>query len=206
MGRKRPPRLSGFDYLGCHAYFLTICAENGAPFAGAPKIADAVCAELLRTAADYRFATIAYCLMPDHLHALLEGQEDRSDFQKFAAMIKQRTSFRLSARLRDATVARGLLRSRAPRRRVANRCSRIHREQSDPRRFVREDIGLRVARVGPLQIGRVDRSGATRSARATTTFDIATLKGSRYGHGVVLRAAVVALRTIPSRVVGLHDE
>jgi len=93
MGRKRPPPLSGFDYLGCHAYFLTICAENGAPFAGAPKIADAVCAELLRTAADYRFATIAYCLMPDHLHALLEGQEDRSDFQKFAAMIKQRTSF-----------------------------------------------------------------------------------------------------------------
>ena len=93
MGRKRPPRLPGFDYLGCHAYFLTICAESGAPFAGAPEIANAVCAQLLRTAADYGFATIAYCLMPDHLHALVEGLEDRSDFQKFAAMIKQRTSF-----------------------------------------------------------------------------------------------------------------
>jgi REP element-mobilizing transposase RayT len=93
MGRKRPPRLPGFDYLGCHAYFLTICAESGAPFAGAPEIANAVCVQLLRTAADYGFATIAYCLIPDHLHALVEGLEDRSDFQKFAAMIKQRTSF-----------------------------------------------------------------------------------------------------------------
>ena len=93
MGRKRPPRLSGFDYLGCHAYFLTICAESGAPFAGAPAIANAVCVQLLRTAADYGFATIAYCLMPDHLHALAEGLEDRSDFQKFVSMLKQRTSF-----------------------------------------------------------------------------------------------------------------
>jgi putative transposase len=93
MGRKRPPRLSGFDYLGCHAYFLTICAENRAPFAAAPEIADAVCIQLVRTATDYGFATIAYCLMPDHLHALAEGLEDRSDFQKFAAMFKQPTSF-----------------------------------------------------------------------------------------------------------------
>jgi REP element-mobilizing transposase RayT len=93
VGRKRPPRLPGFDYLGCHAYFLTICAETGVPFAGVPEIANAVCSQLLRTAADYAFATIAYCLMPDHLHALTEGLEDRSDFQKFVAMLKQRTSF-----------------------------------------------------------------------------------------------------------------
>ena len=93
MGRKRPPRLSGFDYLGCHAYFLTICAENGAPFAGAPEIADGVCIQILRTATEYGFATIAYCLMPDHLHALAEGLDDRADFRKAISMVKQRTSF-----------------------------------------------------------------------------------------------------------------
>lgn len=93
MGRKRPPRLSGFDYLGCHAYFLTICAETGTPFVAAPEVADAVCLQLLRTAADYGFATIAYCLMPDRLHALVEGLRDRADFQKCVSMIKQRTSF-----------------------------------------------------------------------------------------------------------------
>jgi putative transposase len=93
MGRTRPPRLSGFDYLGCHAYFLTICAENGATFARAPELADAVCVELLRTGTDYGFATIAYCLMPDHLHTLTDGLDDRADFRKCVSMVKQQTSF-----------------------------------------------------------------------------------------------------------------
>jgi len=93
MGLKRPPRIPGFDYTGCHAYFLTICAEGREAFFLLQECAEAVCAELLRTAAAYGFAVIAYCLMPDHLHALIEGVEDRADFRRFVSMFKQRTSF-----------------------------------------------------------------------------------------------------------------
>jgi REP element-mobilizing transposase RayT len=36
----------------------------------------------MRTAAAYGFELIAYCLMPDHLHALAEGTRHDSNFLK----------------------------------------------------------------------------------------------------------------------------
>ncbi|MBZ5558229.1 MAG: transposase [Acidobacteriia bacterium] len=93
MGTKRPPRIKGISYVGASAYFLTICAVNRSrPFVE-PGCASAVCEQFLRTASAYRFAVDAYCLMPDHFHALVEGLADNSDFRRFVAMFKQRTSF-----------------------------------------------------------------------------------------------------------------
>ena len=48
----------------------------------------------LRTAGAYQFAVIAYCFMPDHMHALVEGLATSSDFRRFVAMFKQRSAFR----------------------------------------------------------------------------------------------------------------
>ena len=56
------------------------------------------CEELLRTSADYQFEIIAYCLMPDHLHVLLNGLADDADFRRFVSMYKQRTGFRYRKR------------------------------------------------------------------------------------------------------------
>jgi putative transposase len=53
-----------------------------------------VIAELLRTAADHGFAVIAYCVMPDHAHMLLEGVRVDADFRKFVAMFRQRSGYR----------------------------------------------------------------------------------------------------------------
>ena len=93
MGPKRPPRLDGFDYLGLRGYFLTICtADRRKLFESTDRVRDAK-AQLLRTAVDYRFAVIAYCFMPDHLHALLEGLATDSDFRKCVSMFKQRSAF-----------------------------------------------------------------------------------------------------------------
>ena len=44
-----------------------------------------------RTAALERFAILAYCYMPDHLHLLAEGLADTSDFQRFVKLAKQRS-------------------------------------------------------------------------------------------------------------------
>jgi len=49
--------------------------------------------QLLRTSRDYGFEAIAYCFMPDHLHALVTGLRADSDFRRFTAMFKQRSAF-----------------------------------------------------------------------------------------------------------------
>jgi putative transposase len=48
---------------------------------------------LLPTAADYRFVIVAYCFMPDHLHALVDATALDSDFRKFTSMFKQRSAY-----------------------------------------------------------------------------------------------------------------
>jgi putative transposase len=42
---------------------------------------------------EQRFAIIAYCFMPDHLHVLAEGVVDTSDFTEFVRLFKQQAAF-----------------------------------------------------------------------------------------------------------------
>jgi REP element-mobilizing transposase RayT len=123
VGIKRPPRIKGISYIGISAYFLTICASNRSrPFVE-PGCARAVGEQFLRTAQAYRFATDAYCLMPDHFHALVEGLADDSDLRRFVAMFKQRTSFEhrrsTGARLWQEGYYEHVLRTQEPRLAIA---------------------------------------------------------------------------------------
>lgn len=93
MGRKRPPRIAGFDYIGVRAYSLAICNENRHPAFAIAANAESARSQFLQTAADYRFEILAYCFMPDHMHALVEGLRDDADFRRFVPMFKQRSAF-----------------------------------------------------------------------------------------------------------------
>ncbi len=67
-----PHRLGGFDYHDPdHAYFLTLCARQGKPFA-TPDLAGEVVASLQWLRANRGLRVYAYCLMPDHLHLLIQ--------------------------------------------------------------------------------------------------------------------------------------
>src|SRR5687768_12445444 len=67
----RPPRLRHFEYCGFYSYFLTFCTHRRhAAFADA-AIARMALEQILRSAARFKFAVFAYCLMPDHVHLLL---------------------------------------------------------------------------------------------------------------------------------------
>jgi len=93
MTRKPPPRLRCFDYTGFRRYFLTICTHHRARvFIEDDRVA-VITAQLTRIAAAERFSVTAYCLMPDHIHGLVEGQHDAADFRKFVRMFKQQSSF-----------------------------------------------------------------------------------------------------------------
>ena len=89
----RPEHLKAFDYLGVHRYFLTFCTFDRRHIFLTRERVDAVNEQFLRAAVDERFAVLAYCFMPDHLHLLVEGQAADSDCCRFIARAKQLSGF-----------------------------------------------------------------------------------------------------------------
>lgn len=93
MITNRPPRLKGFEYVGLYRYFLTICTEDRrCPFHDI-AIGRRVVDQFLQHAEGCSFAVTAYCLMPDHLHALVEGTTVTADFRKFVRRWKQCSAY-----------------------------------------------------------------------------------------------------------------
>lgn len=89
----RPEHLKTFDYLGLHRYFLTFCTFERRRLFVTSDAVDAVRTQFLRAADDERIAVLAYCVMPDHLHLLVEGKSDDSDCRRFIARGKQLSGF-----------------------------------------------------------------------------------------------------------------
>ena len=93
MPFKPVPRLKTFDYSGFNRYFLTICSRGRARVFLDHDAVSLILLQLARTADVEHVAVLAYCFMPDHLHALVEGTRMDSDFQRFVRVFKQRSSF-----------------------------------------------------------------------------------------------------------------
>jgi len=93
MPIKLAPRLGAFDYLGFYRYFLTMCTHHRARLFVSDPAVRVVVAQLSRTADAERFSVIAYCLMPDHIHVLVEGTHPAADFREFVRVFKQRSAF-----------------------------------------------------------------------------------------------------------------
>ena len=88
-----PPRLDERCYIGLQRYFLTICTRDRRKAFIDPSMVGPVVARLLDIADSRRFTVVVYCVMPDHLHALLEAQSDAADFREFVRVFTQCTSF-----------------------------------------------------------------------------------------------------------------
>jgi|ERR1044072_5186140 putative transposase len=87
----RPKRLAGFSYIGLHRYLLTFRTLNGARmFERADVVHDALM-QIRLTATLDRFAILAYCFMPDHLHLLVDALNDEAKLKPFVKMAKQRS-------------------------------------------------------------------------------------------------------------------
>ena len=88
----RPRRLRGFDYVGQHRYFLTLCTFRRRQLFRNATVVNPVLEELLRTASECAFAVLAYCFMRDHLHALVEGTADDANLRTFVKLFRQRAT------------------------------------------------------------------------------------------------------------------
>ena len=91
--RKPRPRVASFDYRGPYAYHIILLTQARAPYFADLSFGRR-CIERLRQTADRGgFRLLAFCFMPDHLHALVEGQHDNADLIRFVQRFKQVTAF-----------------------------------------------------------------------------------------------------------------
>jgi REP-associated tyrosine transposase len=84
-------RLPAVKYVGMQWYFVTLCCAGRRRVFASPKWASRMVDELREEAAAYRFAVYAYCVMPEHLHALANGLDPMSDLLAFVKNLKQKT-------------------------------------------------------------------------------------------------------------------
>jgi putative transposase len=86
---------------------LTFCTyQRRRVFFEKPAV-DRFVTQLLRSAADERFAILAYCFMPDHLHVLAEGVDESSDLRAFVHRWKQASEFAWRRQTGDQLWQRG---------------------------------------------------------------------------------------------------
>ena len=93
VGWHAAPRLGSFSYQGHSAYFVTCCTFGRRDWLTDATRVDSVTEQLLQSAQASLFDVSAYCFMPEHVHALVEGTSDRSTFCPFMNDFKQRTGY-----------------------------------------------------------------------------------------------------------------
>ncbi len=86
-------RLARDEYVGRRIYFITICTENRCAIFHNPKRARAAIESLERISKSMNVLVHAFCVMPDHVHILVEGKSVTSDVVKFVGQWKQSTGY-----------------------------------------------------------------------------------------------------------------
>jgi putative transposase len=94
--RAKRPSLREFDYRGRHAYHVVIVTQDRVPRFTRPS--DVFVTSLQDTAGSCGFRLLAYCFMPEHLHMLVQGQEDSSNLVRFVQRYKQLTAYEYKQR------------------------------------------------------------------------------------------------------------
>ena len=72
---------------------MTFATYGSMPYFEDDRYVESCIAFLKDLSLSYNFDVLAYCFMPDHLHLLIEGKEENSDFRGFISMFKQKTNF-----------------------------------------------------------------------------------------------------------------
>ncbi len=86
-------RLAPRNYLGYGIYFVTICIHDRTPRFADASLGHMALGHLISLSTRHSFLLHAYCLMPDHLHFLSEGNSPQCSLLRFITAFKQRTAF-----------------------------------------------------------------------------------------------------------------
>jgi putative transposase len=85
-------RLDAANYTGKRAYFVTQCCHERRKYFADAARCEWLLSHLRHLSAAHVFAIPAYCVMPDHVHLLVDGLRATSDFLTFMKSLKIKTS------------------------------------------------------------------------------------------------------------------
>ncbi len=86
-------RLPASHYRGRRTYFVTVCTDHRRSLFADPSTARWLLGHLSAISALKDFLLHAYCIMPDHVHFLVEGRSENCDLVALVDSFKQRTAF-----------------------------------------------------------------------------------------------------------------
>jgi putative transposase len=92
ISRKRI-RLAESLYTGRYRYFITICCHRRQLFFSRPHNASRVIDFLCKASSQMNYALHAWCVMPDHIHILVEGTQESCELVAFVRKFKQATAY-----------------------------------------------------------------------------------------------------------------
>ena len=116
-------RLRPESYRGTRLIFITLCCEGRKSVFADGKTARWLIDCVRKQAEANRFAVHAFCVMPDHFHALVQGFDPASNLLRFLKILKQKTAFQHRQRFGETLWQKKffdhIVRSQASRDRVA---------------------------------------------------------------------------------------
>jgi putative transposase len=89
-----PHRVAEGNVTGTARHVLTFCTFRRRQYFSDSTTVDLVWSQLLRTSTAEQFAILAYCFMPDHLHAVVEGLTRAARLPRFVRLAKQLSGYR----------------------------------------------------------------------------------------------------------------
>ena len=93
MFRHKTIRLPLDRYTGTTSFFLTFCTENRKKVFLDPNRAEWFLNHLRAEADSHTVAIHAYCIMPDHIHLLSQGQTATTNLLQFLKNLKRKTGY-----------------------------------------------------------------------------------------------------------------
>jgi putative transposase len=93
LAMSRPRRIPNYPYTGVQRYFMTACTRNRQEHFKDPATVEMVVSAFSATADEHDFAIIVYCVMPDHVHLLVDGKNDGAHLPPFMKSAKQRSGY-----------------------------------------------------------------------------------------------------------------
>jgi len=91
--RKNSLRLKDFDYATPRAYFITICSYEGKKVFSDKDLAKEIIKCLKENKEKTNLKIYIYCLMPDHLHILLNPGDSNVSISRFIQTFKSQAGF-----------------------------------------------------------------------------------------------------------------
>ena len=150
MSPNTPPRINGLDYVGPRRYFVTTCTFRRLNWLADKHQPRHIAAQVSPFFEARGFAVLAYCLMPDHVHLLLEGVLETANLAS-GPTLETADGFRLEAPHGRASLAGRLPRPGVTRLRRCRVRGQVHpREPCSSRSRVVRD-GVCVDGIVPLR-------------------------------------------------------